>query len=555
MIRFTILIAIVGFLISNISCDTETPITPDPNLKSISISEGMEIWNSPKIALEIENDKNLSKIEFFVGNDLVGTINEKPYEFILNTRNYEDGPITIKVKVIDNKGEELLSIIRNARINNNLLSIRFKKGLYSYSKAQRFFYFATSLTNEPIGYVEVLDGQISKLDRPENFNDTTFNLNVLYSRDLTESYYIDTYTSVSPGTIDYENFVADQVKLHSFYLTINDIPEGTSISVITTLNTFFFSYDQIKSGFIRNRISSNNNEDVLIKFQNMDDEKYLVIEEIGSSDDFVVSALSAKSDFQEKKISFSDQMELVNLEIFNIQKDNSVSKIYGLTNNRIPLKRDDGIVSPFNIKIPPLDADLGNSRSISATFYPLLDSAKTYTFFQNSTIPNEIGYYDADITDVIITDVNTVDFKVLGEYDIYQVAFGGLIESSSNSFKQIGWTYIGHEPSQKVAFPNMPMELKEMYPYISAENFDFNEPLISAISIIDIEGIDSYDEFLDYYLGKIDNSPIIGTKQKRLYHTPKLNSTSPNSREIYSTLNIQYAGNIWERKGHFIEPE
>ena len=121
--RIAVLSTFLNLFISCLflSCDSE-PDTLLPELTVAGISQGEKLSNEVTLSIAASDNEGVSKVEFFLDDIMVSSLNKEPYTFTWNTLQSSDGDHTVKIVVTDNSGnrrEEAVTV----SINNALVKI------------------------------------------------------------------------------------------------------------------------------------------------------------------------------------------------------------------------------------------------------------------------------------------------------------------------------------------------------------------------------------------------------------------------------------------------
>src|SRR6186997_3468165 len=117
--RIAVLSTFLNLFISCLflSCDSE-PDTLLPELTVAGISQGEKLSNEVTLSIAASDNEGVSKVEFFLDDIMVSSLNKEPYTFTWNTLQSSDGDHTVKIVVTDNSGnrrEEAVTVsINNA---------------------------------------------------------------------------------------------------------------------------------------------------------------------------------------------------------------------------------------------------------------------------------------------------------------------------------------------------------------------------------------------------------------------------------------------------------
>ncbi|MCK4749103.1 MAG: hypothetical protein KAT15_18750, partial [Bacteroidales bacterium] len=125
MKRIPALPVIAALLAITMACERDTE---NPHISIASHSALDKVWNTATIQLSVEDNVGVVRVEFFVDGEFVSTINSSPWEVPWNTRNYQDGTVTISVKAYDEVGNASHEASMSLVIQNVLFSMTIEEG-------------------------------------------------------------------------------------------------------------------------------------------------------------------------------------------------------------------------------------------------------------------------------------------------------------------------------------------------------------------------------------------------------------------------------------------
>jgi tetratricopeptide (TPR) repeat protein len=82
-------------------------------------NDGDSIKGTHRFRVTVDSQSLVSQVEFYVADKLVGTDESTPYEFVLDTLLYPDGPLAVTISAY-NAGGENKKLTLNVRVNNGL---------------------------------------------------------------------------------------------------------------------------------------------------------------------------------------------------------------------------------------------------------------------------------------------------------------------------------------------------------------------------------------------------------------------------------------------------
>ncbi|MGE3126419.1 MAG: tetratricopeptide repeat protein [Fimbriimonadaceae bacterium] len=84
-----------------------------------SIKNGQTVAGEMKVSLVVDSDSLVTSVEFYVGDDLIGTDNSTPYEFSYDTLSVDDGSLKMALAAYNEKGESAKATV-TVSVNNEI---------------------------------------------------------------------------------------------------------------------------------------------------------------------------------------------------------------------------------------------------------------------------------------------------------------------------------------------------------------------------------------------------------------------------------------------------
>lgn len=84
-----------------------------------SIKNGQTVAGELKVSVVVDSDSLVTSVEFYVGDDLMGTDNSTPYEFSYDTLSVDDGSLKMAIAAYNEKGESAKANI-TVSVNNEI---------------------------------------------------------------------------------------------------------------------------------------------------------------------------------------------------------------------------------------------------------------------------------------------------------------------------------------------------------------------------------------------------------------------------------------------------
>lgn len=94
-------------------------LSPAQLLVNSTTKSGDTIKGTFKFRVTVESQSLVSQVEFYIGDKLAATDDSTPYEFVLDTLMYPDGPLALTVSAY-NAGGENKKLVLNVKVDNGL---------------------------------------------------------------------------------------------------------------------------------------------------------------------------------------------------------------------------------------------------------------------------------------------------------------------------------------------------------------------------------------------------------------------------------------------------
>jgi pimeloyl-ACP methyl ester carboxylesterase len=118
MIR-TILSAVLLTAISITGCDTPTdPDTTEPQVSIISPVDGSTVGDTVTVTASVADNQGISSVDFYLDGEILGTVQEEPYETSWDTREAGNGTHTLSCRATDTASNQSISEIISVTVAN-----------------------------------------------------------------------------------------------------------------------------------------------------------------------------------------------------------------------------------------------------------------------------------------------------------------------------------------------------------------------------------------------------------------------------------------------------
>ena len=239
MKRIPALPVIAALLAITMACERDTE---NPHISIASHSELDKVWNTATIQLSVEDNVGVVRVEFFVDGEFVSTINSSPWEVPWNTRNYQDGTVTISVKAYDEVGNASHEASMSLVIQNVLFSMTIEEGALwedeDHIEILKCPVYLTGADGTLLDWALMGNGDTKVFMRPAGFDEELYDLSRGYFYHRTDDpQYFDgtlyTYMDMKPGELIIEeddDGVGVGDYLGSSYFTSGNLyPDGLAL--------------------------------------------------------------------------------------------------------------------------------------------------------------------------------------------------------------------------------------------------------------------------------------------------------------------------------------
>jgi len=471
------------------------------------------IWNTTKVSMEVSDLENLEKIELYLDDKIIESFINIPSSFTFNTRNYDNGDYILKAIAYDKKGHKTVSNILNIKIYNYLLEINV--GDQATFDGNRFL-IITENDGTLIEIVNAINVGSLKVDRPEDFNDSTFAIHEIRTS-ISRFNGINSVFSIKPGKIKVGEKVYKEMQLGETLINFKDIPD---FNYATTSNgnngqwTVYLYLDTISLPVYKDC------NDSFFFMETTNGPGYLMIKNLTEGGNREVSLNDLNYDMDQLEFNLSNP----NYELGSIQ----VKGYSELSNKNAPHKtffyKDFNNSENTFINIPSNDPFSDYETIVSAK------NDGVYEYNRNfGEISQEFNFFDGSIS---INDghLKSLDITVKGAYDLILMEW-----YSYGNTDDYYWRTFGQDTS-KPAYPEVTEEVLAIYPWIEDKKFVNNTNTSYGLKLYEFDGIDNYDQYIDGYFLRSDEKLINKIHAEKSIYTWNDLNTSNGGRSTYSKV-------------------
>lgn len=172
--------------------DNEKPTVVISNLENDAI-----VWKMVDINIEAIDDNELDKVEIYIDEALISTLETAPYSYSWDSETAAEGLHTFKVVATDATGNKTSYSI-DVMVRNILLSFQVPDNLLDENES--FYIFISDDQGKTLGMSEVINGQTIEI-KNSSFDGERFSVTeiYIYKIDSYKEVPMRTYSGVEPG--------------------------------------------------------------------------------------------------------------------------------------------------------------------------------------------------------------------------------------------------------------------------------------------------------------------------------------------------------------------
>ncbi len=469
----------IAFALSTIlfSCkkDKEEVINDDnnktPEIAFTTPENNAKVWNKITLETNTINSDEIEKTVFYIADKQVGEISTPPFDYVFDTKAYNDGPLEIRAIAHYKTGSQ-----SEATLTVNILNTLFTFSVPE-NPGDAALMFLSDPQGNSLGIKSLEKGATVEFRRPDDFEDEIFNCNIIYESEYTVT--VRTYTNVEILGKEGELKVAKSSKpVGNATIKLDMLGQDERLEFFGDLNPTGQYYEcadcEIAIALTKEPANIFAFKDAL-----SDSPYYAYIRDVKDGD--VINL---------------EQDDLIPMKKRSVPPSN-----LGYNTTFVTLFGNDnfGVDNDFFIGI-----NYGPSSSDIEFYSPEEKLFKEYyTSYRMSGNNKNLEYFvlgedfqpfaapDFDINKETGTDTKIVG-TASGEFDSYYAKW----ESRMGNIDYLHYVYGKPENQLTANRPTLPNEILEMYP--SFKNTVFKPSYIGAD---DSYAIKSYNEYIEHHLG------------------------------------------------------
>ncbi|UII23781.1 Ig-like domain-containing protein [Fulvivirga ligni] len=461
-----------------ISCkkDDEGTIDADHQINITSPEAEQTLWNEIKITTDITFNQFPSKVEFYLGEELLETVTSEPYEATFNSQDYDDGDYKIKVVSYDDLDEQVASKEVDFKIYNTLIDLTI---LGNSLKTNQYILLTTN-KGELIDYIKTNNsGEAIIIKRPLDFNDTTFAMHNLVLMPIISNNYI--FLESDYGMIPRKLTIGKN---------IDPFPEYTGDAILNFTNIPEFSFAKI---LVQNRslIIDDFTKPLTINIYGENADAYLYLETETGPAYIQINDLIADNNYDITLSDLNYEMTTKNFEV-NDPSFNILSfTLRGIQNSQTIFKTKDLFTKTFNdqsdIKTFEYNIPTSNLFDSYISTSQVTNDIVSYTNESHGSLPEKFSYIDAHAS-ITGSNIEEISAEVSGNYDYIMSAWTNNISQSTTT----NYTWSRRSKTIEIIhFPEIPNDIFDSYPEITETNFKNGDAVSFMVSLIDYESLSS----------------------------------------------------------------
>ena len=464
------------------SCQEDFKDEDQPTISITSPAAGQKVWLETPLSVEASDEQGVSKVAFYLNDELVGEDTEAPYEWMLNTQEYEDGDYVLRTVAHDGTGNQT-EVEQEIEVFNNLLKVEVEEG-YHKDNNLRQWVIVSNAEGSVLQTEELKNGTTAIFGRPEGFNES-FSVTLLSIDERSNDDYwtfATTYTGatpdhwVMPSSTNGEERMVLGTATGSFITPDGNYrvssPNGTFYS---TSNIYYEDGKQTEFSF---DTYENPAQLYVAALPYQQAPQYASLKNIQPEGHYELTADDMVPMKVHKTInlpSVNDALMLVRGHYEGDEGYHTASRSYWdeLT-NQLPVYLPEGVFNDFTYS---LDADLGDF---------------SYYRSDNGSMPD--SYDIPALAPGIIHSAQFGDFSasVDGQYDYAHASWFDYDEEQSVSL--MAWSVLGSSDEElQWTVSDLPKEINELYPFLPAR---MNEMQFVRLQVVNRDNIASYEEYL-----------------------------------------------------------
>lgn len=480
------------------SCEEEIQDTVAPDISITSPMLDNKLWLDVSVKADVTDDHLVSKVEFYLDDELLGEDTEAPYELDFNSKQYEDGMYELKVLAYDGGGNQT-EASREIEIFNSLLKVSVGDN-YASEDLERWIVIADEEGNS-IDFAMIENSSEILIDRPNDMENDKFNVMMISrytSLERREQIYISEYHNISPsswtlGISDDIDNLGTAVIRHTYSNEHEMYVSGHNISITDGSYSYDYENDSISRTFslLIHKTPASTFVSTYDIYDNDEAPKYVFINNLKIDSEYNLS----QNDFTEMKVGQNTTLPV---------NDSYSISIYGVTDEDVEYR---------------LYTNFINENTTNLVTYIPKDGFKNYNYRLGLAI-DQYRYYKVDkgmpsnsyempsLNFEIIDNTHeyfsaTVDYE--GDFSTNVWSFSEYNQADLTSKSIFRNVYTGIEDRKiEMQLMEIPAKILEEYPLMQNHLKDLN---YSYSSINNYSGFDSLDDYIELSFGHYNKPP------------------------------------------------
>jgi len=491
----TILFSVIVLILFSACSKDEDPI-PEPENDAPTVeltisSESTTVWNTLDLSVKASDDGEITTIEIFANDQMIGTSSSAEQIFEWNTREMADGPVILKATATDDNGKST-SVEYPVEVLNTLVNFDIPEGYLIETFDMKYYAYITNELRQVIWFSQIEEEPWqAEVMRPENFDDATFDLHFMAANPIKAD--LVTYTSVTPG--DFKPFAVqgngEFMKWSD--VTFSDVPEHkyfqfashTGIGLLAdkvykapVYENLDFAYLYLKLGddgiytFAQNL--DNLNPEISLKTTPFEmTRKEFSLTTPSTSFSFVAKGHIGDTYYSPSVTLFSD---------FSGQVNDQYENFYHIPTNELIFKN-------FSSEISVMENERYHINEHFNTLTTTLEKRNT-----NFTLDG--------------TQLNSINIGVSGQ------SFDNMVAYYVISSPQIKFTWECYSGTPEIEFPPIPHQVTQAFSNVASSNIVFQNADV-RLGAEEYDHISGFDEYWNRISGR-DNMMLLEGAEKKL---------------------------------------
>lgn len=195
------------------SCKDDVQDEEKPTVSITSPAANAKHWLEVTAAAEVMDNQGISKVEFYLDDELLGEDTEAPYELKFNSKEYKDGPHTLRTVAYD-AADNQSEAEQQVEIFNKLLQVSVADNRFDTDDDwgnEKQWLVVANKEGEVIESAQLENGKEISVIRPDDLDDDKINVLLITKANYGSEYiFVDEYQGMSPDVWmfkGYEEFV------------------------------------------------------------------------------------------------------------------------------------------------------------------------------------------------------------------------------------------------------------------------------------------------------------------------------------------------------------